>query len=442
MARLEIALRLPDLMKAGESVELRFRGLEDFHPDQLIQQIKPLANLGQCRNRLLNPASAAAAAAELEGLLRGGANTPATRVPEPAPTESNDALLSRLLERPAGSPPSPKPTAASGIDIQGLIRNIVGGTAVAGPSPHQAALLSALDAEMTAQLQPILHHPAFQALEAAWRGIDLLVRNFGAEETVKLYLLNVSKAELAEDLKAHEELGQTEICRLLSREGNELSWAALIGLYSFEDAVEEIEMLGRLAKIAALMGAPLIAGASPRLAGCDSFGEQPDPDDWKRAGNADFREAWQALRELPEAAFLGLALPRFLLRQPYGRASDPIAAFPFEEVPGGLPHEAYLWGNPSVLCGYLLASTFQAEGWEMQPGGYGEVGELPVHRFYQDGETKVKPCAEAWLSERAGEAILEKGLMPVLSIKGRDAVRLVNLQSLRSPTAALAGRWS
>ena len=121
--------------------------------------------------------------------------------------------------------------------------------------------------------------------------------------------------------------------------------------------------------------------------GCDSFDSQPDPDDWTRPLSSDCQKAWQELRELPEAAFLGLALPRFLLRQPYGKESDPLESFPFEELPNVSSHESYLWGNPALLCGYLLADAFQAEGWKMTSSGYGEVADLPVHKFCQDTET-------------------------------------------------------
>ena len=130
------------------------------------------------------------------------------------------------------------------------------------------------------------------------------------------------------------------------------------------------------------------------------------------------------------AAFVGLALPRFLLRQPYGKESDPIDTFPFEELESDLRHESFLWGNASILCGHVLSGAFQAEGWEMKAAGYGEVGELPVYTFEEDGETKAKPCGEAWLNERAGAAMIGKGLMPVLSVRGRDAVRVGPLQSL------------
>ncbi len=205
--------------------------------------------------------------------------------------------------------------------------------------------------------------------------------------------------------------------------------------------MRDIELLGRLGKLAGLANAPFLAAAAPGFVGCDSFAAHPDPRDWTTTSGADSEEAWGALRALPEAGYLGLALPRFLLRQPYGKTGEPIERFPFEELPVEMPHESYLWGNPAVICGALLAQAFRADGWAMQASGYGEFEDLPVHSFKADGETGVTPCAEAWLSDRAGERILEQGLMPVLSVRGRPAVRVVSIQSVRKGAAALAGRW-
>ena len=142
---------------------------------------------------------------------------------------------------------------------------------------------------------------------------------------------------------------------------------------------------------------------------------------------------------MPEAVHLGLALPRFLLRQPYGKGSDTIETFAFEEMPTEPEHESYLWGNPAFLCGHLLAELFAAQGSELEvDGGGGEVGGLPTHTFTSDGETQVKPCAEAWLNERAAEAILKRGIMPVLSVRGQDAVQLLTLRAISDPPMPLA----
>ena len=259
---------------------------------------------------------------------------------------------------------------------------------------------------------------------------------------MKLFILDVTKEELQADLRAQETLDGSGLWKALRRQSEELPWGICAGLFTFEDSVADIETLAGLAKISASVKAPLLSAVSSHLVGCDSFDLHPDPDDWNRPIAPDVREAWQSLRELPEAAYLGLALPRFLLRQPYGTESDPIENFPFQELEPDASHESYLWGNPALVCAHALASAFQAEGWEMQTSGYSELGELPVYRFKESGETKVKPCAEAWLSERASERLEAVGLMPVLSIKGRDAVRLAGVQSAASPGRRLAGPWA
>jgi len=429
LGKLAPRLRLPLAQDPGELTEFCFSNLEDFHPDQLLRQVAPLATLLEQRKRLLDPATAAAAATDLQTLRVRQPAPGSPQPPAPAPTESNADTLARLL---GGAPPRLTPPAASPGDagLERMIRNIVAPSVVAGVSPEQTAWLSILELELTAQLRSILHHQHFQALEAAWRGIDRLVRTFGAEDNLRLFLVDVSKEELAADLRPRAASESSGICKLIGSQADDQPWTVWLGLYTFGDNLADIELLGRLGIISAQARLPFLSGASPALVGCDSFDAHPDPNDWKPALATEVREVWQVLRDLPEASYLGLALPRFLLRQPYGKDGEPIEAFPFEELPGELPHEGYLWGNPAILCGYVLAAAFAADGWEMRTSGQGEVGDLPVHKFKREGETQVKPSAEAWLSDRAGEAIQKRGLIPLLSVKGRDEVRLAGLQSL------------
>jgi predicted component of type VI protein secretion system len=141
------------------------------------------------------------------------------------------------------------------------------------------------------------------------------------------------------------------------------------------------------------------------------------------------------------AGSLGLALPRMMLRLPYGKDAATVEAFGFEELPPGSGHEAYLWGNPAVACVYLLGRAFSRSGWELSGDLETEIEELPAHVYHEGGESRIKPCAEVLLSNRAAEAILGRGLMPLLSVRDRDMVRLPRLQSLAEPLTALAGRW-
>ena len=439
MARLGGTLKLPPTQPGGPMVALRIETVEDFHPDHLVKKVESLAALLETRRRLQSPATAADALVDARRLL-ATPSIPSNPESETASSsvsdESTQDTLARLMGGSARQATPPARPAGSGIDVNALIKNLVAPSVVPGATPEQTAALLAIEVELAAELRAILHHPDFQALEAVWRGLDQLVREFGGEECIRLSLLDVSKAELAADLRAVENLAQTGFFKTLRVQ----PWALLVGAYLFDDSVEDLEMLGRVTRIAALLGAPFVAGASPTLLGCDSLAEQPDAGEWLRPMSPQSRDAWAALRSLPEAAHLGLVLPRVLSRQPYGKGSDGVEAFDFEELSGEGRHESYLWGNGAFICGYVLAEAFRAEGWELTATGAGEVDELPVYKFSKDGEIQVKPCAEVWLSERVGVRIGDQGLMALLSVRGRGAVRLANLRSLAFPAQPLALR--
>ena len=138
-----------------------------------------------------------------------------------------------------------------------------------------------------------------------------------------------------------------------------------------------------------------------------------------------------------------LALPRFLLRLPYGQETETVTGFTFEEMVGAPDHEDYCWGNPMFACLVLLGQAFSESGWQMRPGIFQEVAGLPSHVYRDDlGESVTKPCSEALFTEQTVETLLERGLMPLISFKDQDQIRLVRFQSLAAPLHPLAGRWS
>jgi type VI secretion system protein ImpC len=424
-AQLEVTLDLPPCEEGIGENKLRFRELEDFHPDLLLNRLDHLAKVSALRSKLLLPASMDAAARELGEILKVGALPPPR--PSAASTESMEQMLARLLGKSASE--QYETTSPAGLADR-LIRQIAGPSA-SDVHPQQSQLAALADAALATGLRGVLHHPAFQALEAAWRGLDLLVRS--VTEEVKLYLINIRKSELSKMLST-DDWAKSAIYKQLEK----IRPAVVLGVYTFEPRDDSLLMgIGRLANAC---HTAFVAGASPHLVGCSSFAVQPDPDDWTKECS-DELAGFRALRRMPEAVHIGLAMPRFLLRQPYGKGSDPIEAFPFEEMPAKPEHESYLWGNPAFLCGRLLAEAFAALSSDGEVGGGGgEVSGLPMHKFIRDGESQVKPCAEAWLSERAAEAILSHGMMPILSVQGRDAVRLLALRALSNPPLPLAVR--
>jgi type VI secretion system protein ImpC len=291
-------------------------------------------------------------------------------------------------------------------------------------------------------MRAILHHPDFQALEAAWRGLFFLVRRLESADDLKLYILDVSKEELAAAMSA-EDLTDTALYRIIVEQsvgtpGAE-PWAVVAGNYTFGGGPDDLVLVRALGRICRGAGAPLLAGASPTILGCASLEGSPDPRSWEPDPRAGL--LWKAFRQVPEARWIGLALPRFLLRLPYGESTSATESFDFEEFPGVPEHEGYLWGNPALACLSLLGEGFSEYAWHFRPDQYHEIDGLPLHLYKQDGESVLKPCAEALLTERAAQAIMEKGLMVLASLKDSDRVRLLRFQSLADPPAALEGRW-
>jgi type VI secretion system protein ImpC len=318
-ARFSPTLELADDASPQGVLTLSFRELDDFHPDQIAPRLPGLQRLQALRPRLSHPATGAQAAQELQALL-GRAEPAAATAPE-----SDADTLARLLGNdPPPRPPEPPAPAASRASsaqaaVQRLAQQAVAGHAVAQPSVAQAESLAALNRACASRLNAVLHHPRFQALESAWRSVDRLVRTFDEGDHVKLLLVDLPAEALAADLDASEDVAASGLYRLLYDSTTSQAWAVACALYTFGATADDLARAAKLARAGAWLSTPLVAAAHPSLAGCAGFASQPDPEKWNRAAagerDADFAE----LRRRPEAAYLGLALPRFLLRQPYGK---------------------------------------------------------------------------------------------------------------------------
>jgi type VI secretion system protein ImpC len=415
-----VKLEVPVLESAGAAMTIGFSSLDEFHPDHLLKSIPALSRLMELRRLLRDPAKAAQAEAEVSALVGFAPNNVA------ATSESDDEVLSRLLGKPRQET---KPPVSGTIDISALVKSIAGPAAPACQERHKE-LLVRLEDHIARQLNGILHHPAFQSIEATWRGLDLLVREFGGEEEIRLSIFDISKAELNAHLVAGT-LG--EFSEVLIKHPASVIFAN----YSFTDSEEDLSLLKALAQIAEKKRVPLIAAADPLFVGCESFSKEPDPEHWKQTYAT--RDGWKAFRQTSEAAWVSLALPRFIIRQPYGKKSDAIESFHFEELATEPAHSFYLWANPVFACGHVIAEMFREDGWEGLNSGAisGELGSLPCHKFTSQGEVHVKPCSEAWLSERACNELIQQGFSPLQSIKGSSAVRVVTVQSASAATPRL-----
>jgi len=244
------------------------------------------------------------------------------------------------------------------------------------------------------RMRDFLHHPRLQAVEAAWRGLDFVIRNnVCVDSPVRIGVAHLPKAEAASDLVA----GRMQA--LLSAR----KWRAVIGLYAFGPDAADIEFLGQMALLSAKVSAPFIA-----------------------EGSADMGDRWEELRAILEASYLGLALPRFLLRLPYGARTNPIESFPFEEMPSVPVHTHYLWGNPALAFLTLLTT-----------GGALNLEGLPIHTYQQEGEWQMTPCSEVWMTETQILALIDLGMMPLVSFRDSDRVRLAGFRAINGDELAL-----
>ncbi|HZP00968.1 MAG TPA: type VI secretion system contractile sheath large subunit [Terriglobia bacterium] len=446
LAGLGAELNLPARVDGGPSTAIHFSELDDFHPDWLYKRLDVFRHLKELRQRLSDPSTFAAAAAEMGVEISPKSRAEPAELTPARPTQAPDvsqllsgSLLDELIEQ------TEERSSRGSDEWSDFLRRLVAPHLVPGEHPRQAELMAQVDKATSREMQALLHHPEFQALEAAWRAVFFLVKRVETDTNLKLYLIDISKAELAADLASKGDLRETGIYRLLVERtvgtpGAPL-WSVLAGNYTFDLTRGDAGLLARLAAIAQAAGAPFLAAAHPRLLGCESIADVVHPRTWRRNEDTEDARAWRALRGLPQAAFAGLALPRFLLRLPYGKKTESTEEFDFEEMPQVAEHECLLWGNPAFACVLLLAEAFAEYQWEMRPGVCQDIEGLPLFVYEKDGESFVKPCAEVLLTQQAAERILEEGLMPLVWFKDQDMVRVARFQSIADPLKNLSGHW-
>lgn len=391
-ARLGVSVRLPGMRPDGGDLTLEFAELEDFRPERLRERVR--------------------------GLVR----PPDAHDPPPGRAVSLDEVLGATAERAAAPPPDPT-------GLGEFLRRVVEPHLAPEDDPRQVQLARDTESAVGGFLRAILHHPRFQAVEAAWRGLALLVKRLDTDTAVHLYVLDATQDELA----------AADLAVLLVRraEADGVPWAVVVGVYTFNPTVADADALRHIGPVVARAGAVFLACASDAHVGCRSLAATPDPDSWDSPPDPDGAAAWAALRREPWAAHVGLALPRVLLRRPYGRDADPADGFEFEEVVGGAGHEAFLWGSPAFAWACLLGEAAGRAGWRLGDAVGDELGDLPVAAV--GGE--LTPTAEVALSDRAADRIAACGLAVLRTVRGTDRARFASMGSIADPPRPLAGRW-
>lgn len=445
IARLGVRLNLE---MGGDRLPLEFADLDDFHPDQIFRRIHIFAELRDLRKRLNDESTFNAAAREVRERFDNGnpdenpvADDDVTQSPVEAEAMPEN-LLDAILAKPSGGSTAPKAGVSS--DIANLVSDLVRPLLVSVDENEQAQMLAAVDAATSGLMRGILRDPRFMELEAAWRGLFFLVRRTETSGELKIHLCDVSKAELADNLKSANSLAETVVYRHLIRDAVEMPggepFAVVLGNYAFAGNVDDIATLMRLGKLVSAANAPFISHIRPDIIGVRSLAENPEPSAWKTSDETEATKLWSTLRGQPEAEYLGMVTPRFLARLPYGADTDPLDTFAFEEFAEGADHDDYIWTNGCFAAGQLLAESFAARGWEMGRELKQDIEGLPVHVYKLDGQTIYKPCSEVLLTDAAVYKLMDLGFMPLMTYKNSDRVKLARFQSIAD--TELKGMWT
>ena len=305
------------------------------------------------------------------------------------------------------------------------------------------AVKAAIDRKLTEQINQILHHPEFQKLESAWRGLHHLVNNTETDEMLKIRVMNINKTELGKILKNYKgtRWDQSPIFKkIYELEYGTLGgepFGCLVGDYFFDHSPPDVELLGEMAKIAAAAHAPFISGASPSVMQMDSWAELSNPADLSRYFGTPEYAAWRSLRDSEDSRYIGLAMPRFLARLPYGAKTDPVEEFDFEEETEGADSSKYSWGNSAYAMAANINRAFKFYGWCSRIRGVeagGAVEGLPVHSFpTDDGGVDIKCPTEIAIGDRREAELAKLGFMPLIHRKNSDFAAFIGAQSLQKP---------
>ena len=420
MQRLRPSLTLP-LGVDGVPVSIELADLDAFHPDTIYASVPLFAELASLRKRLNQPAQFAAAAGEVSKWAEH-AGPRASRLARQAAARGGTPSRSATLDDFARLTGRASASAKAGDEIKGLLRRVVGPFVKPASAPNKDALVAAVDAGLSDAMRAVLHHPDFQTTESLWRGVEFLLHRVETSHRLQVQLFDISAEEFVADLSRADDLADTGLYRLLVESPAQEAdggYTYVAGCYQFDATPPHAEVLGRAAHVASHAGASLLLGIAT-----DPFTDRKEPP------HRMVQDAFAALRELPEASFLGLCGPRFLLRHPYGKKSDPISAFAFEEFTREAGLGGMLWGHPALLALTLLARA----------GSSLIIEDLPFHHYVdEDGDSIALPCTDRLIGTQAASMLRGFGISAVMAHKGEAQVRFNGLEAVNGDGLAVAG---
>lgn len=297
--------------------------------------------------------------------------------------------------------------------------------------------IAQIDSLITRQLNAVMHHPEFQKLEGAWRGLNYLVMNSETGTQLKIRVLNVSKDDLLKNMMRAPDRDQSVLFKKVYEEEfgtfGGAPFGALIGDYHFSRSPQDVALIEKIAAVAAAAHAPFISGAAPELFNMDDFTELANPRDMAKVFDSVEYAKWQSFRQSEDSRYVGLCLPHILMRLPYGPETQPVEAFNFRESVDGTDHSKYLWGNAAYAFAARLTDSFAKHHWCAAIRGVeggGLVAGLPTHTFKTDeGDVALKCPTEIAITDRREKELSDLGFIPLVHCKNTDYAAFFGAQS-------------
>ena len=327
--------------------------------------------------------------------------------------------------------------------VKNFVTEVLKGTVTIGADTEAMlnARIAQIDHLVSMQLNEVMHHPDFQKLEGTWRGLKYLLNNTETSEQLKIKVLNVSKKDVLKDLQKAPEFDQSALFKKVYEEEFGVfggsPFGALIGDYEFGKSGQDIELLEKLAQVAAGAHAPFIGGAAGDMFNLDSLTQLDAPRDLSKVFETTEYAKWKSFRQSDDSRYVALALPHILMREPYGAETVPVEDFNYEEQVDGTDHSKYLWGNAAWALASRITQSFATYGWcatirGVESGGL--VTGLPVHNFRtESGDIAMKCPTETPISDRREKELADLGFAPLVHCKGTDYAAFFSVQSAQKP---------
>ncbi len=304
------------------------------------------------------------------------------------------------------------------------------------------AMRAALDTKLTEQVNQIIHHPEYQQLESAWRGLNYMVMNTSTGKDLKIRVINISKDEMRKMFRQFRDAAWDQsplFKKVYESEFGQLGgqpYGSFICDYYFDHSAPDLAVLKGLSKIAAAAHAPIISAAAPTLMGMESWQELANPRDLGKLFDATDYAAWRTFRDSNDSRYLSLTMPRFMGRAVYGAKTEPVEEFDFEEETGG-NHDKHLWVNAAYGMGVRITESFSTYGWCTRIRGVesgGTVESLPTAMFpTDDGGVDLKCPTEIAISDRREAELSQSGMMALIHRKNTDQATFIGGQTVHKP---------